>query len=181
MRRPLLCLTFAAVSLVSFFSSTAFAQYACGGDPVCQAEAEGREAQRLGCAKHEGERMRACIRAGHEAERKKSQAQWEADAPKRAEQQQKEKEAHDSIMALPTRPVVGSSEYVLSVQLKANAFRNNHDGFPDDDGAEQWDHCTVNTTTTARGVRKQYVCKGRYLQKTSYVYTENGVVTAIQE
>ncbi len=177
MHRPLLCFAFAAVSL---FSSTAFAQYACGGDPVCQAEAEGREAQRLGCAKHEGARMRACIRAGHDAERKRAQAerqaQWEADAPKRAAAER----SHAAWLAQPTKPSIGMSEDDLVALFEHNRQRTHTQGVPYDRPAERWQNCRANTTTTAMAVRKQWVCSN-YILGSSYVYTVNGVVTTIQE
>lgn len=102
------------------------------------------------------------------------------------EERQREAE-RERIASIPIEPSVGMSAQAFAELRQRNYERiaEYQKAHPLGSGGSSagydlrwgyWDSCTVNRTTTARGVHEQWVCGDR-----RYVYVDDGIVTAVQQ
>lgn len=113
------------------------------------------------------EQARAAERARQAENDRRNRESWER---QREADKQQEAAERARVTALPNAPVVGMSAADFAAIRERDQARMT---------MWDWRECTVNRTTTMRGVHEQWVCGFRSARR--YVYVDNGIVTAIQE
>lgn len=130
-------------------------------------------------------------RATLDSERRGAEARAQIEALKRAEQQQRidarrAREA-EALRNAPVAPSIGMTAVELEQLFARNAKRLDEYHARHDSGSppvaywdwSAWSNCDVHRTLTVRGTREQWVCGHQSPHR--YVYTDNGIVTAIQD